>query len=313
MQRERINAGDFAMLDIPENAIKCFEKWSRTSVTVFDFSTFFSPTLPQSRNWHLHRSCELAKLADNSRQCVQIDRQTMKQEIWHYRQGCLKICHRNLLEWVVPVYSQEKLLCILEAGIRRPKPGAVYDIPTFQVPADPPGILCPEVPEVDVEEARMVMEGLRQLAARLHLWYEDYHKEQSEHNTTREVMLHRFFKKHCRESLSLQMLAQELHLSPSRTAHVVKEITGKNFKEIVTEYRMRYICLLLQTTTLTIAEIGAACGFTDLTHFHRLFRNRMHMTPRRYRLLYNADQSEEGMKQQTAALKLQEMEMEIGG
>ncbi len=272
------------MFDVVERAIRCFENWSGTTVMIFDFSADFSPLLPADKKFHNYKCCEAAKIFDNAKRCIQFDFWTMQQEAWRYRDGFLKLCHCGLLEWVIPLYSQDKLLCLLEAGIRKPAPGVEYTLPILK--ESPSGYIrqFPDVRELTNEEAEQVMEGLRQLATRLLFWHRTLHEElDNMENAPRHVLLHRIMKSAKGKKMNLKTLASMMHLSPSRAAHVIKEITGKSFKQVQNEYRLKHVCLQLHTTSLSVEKIASDGGFTDIAHFYRTFRKYTRMTPRQYR------------------------------
>lgn len=272
------------MFDIVEHAIRCFESWSETTVMIFDFSTDFSPLLPHNKKFHNYKCCQAVKIFDNAKRCVQFDYWAMQREIWRHPDGCLKLCHCNLFEWIIPIYSQEKLLCLLEAGIRKPKPGIEYTLPVLKEPSSGYIKDFPGVRELTNEEAEQVMEGLRQLAARLQLWHKMFHGEfNSMENIPRHVLLHRIMKSARGKYLTLDSLASMMYLSPSRTAHVIKEITGKSFKQVQNEYRLKHACMQLHTTSLSVEKIALDCGFPDIAHFYRTFKKYARMTPRQYR------------------------------
>jgi YesN/AraC family two-component response regulator len=49
--------------------------------------------------------------------------------------------------------------------------------------------------------------------------------------------------------------------------------------------RIRYACRLLDTTTLTVREVGYRVGYEDPYYFSRMFRKLMGLSPRQYRKL----------------------------
>ena len=57
--------------------------------------------------------------------------------------------------------------------------------------------------------------------------------------------------RHCRESITLDDVAQVVHLSPSRVRHVFQDVTGVGFKEYVTHVRLAEAKRLLLATDLS--------------------------------------------------------------
>lgn len=61
------------MLEIPEQAILCFEQWSKTKVVLYDVSKAFIPIIPPQHKIHNHPICRNAKITDSAKQCNNFD------------------------------------------------------------------------------------------------------------------------------------------------------------------------------------------------------------------------------------------------
>lgn len=101
--------------------------------------------------------------------------------------------------------------------------------------------------------------------------------------TSRKEAVYRYLELHAAEPIGLDDLARFIKLSPSRTSHLVRELTGKNFQTLRTNERLRKATALLRSTDLTIAEIGNLVGIDDAGYFSRLFRSTLGITPGAYR------------------------------
>jgi AraC-like DNA-binding protein len=91
---------------------------------------------------------------------------------------------------------------------------------------------------------------------------------------------------HCRESITLDDVAEVVHVSPSRVRHVFKDVTGVGFKEYVTNVRLAEAKRLLLSTDLSVAEIARAVSYTNLNQFYRVFYRSFAMSPAEYRRYY---------------------------
>lgn len=100
----------------------------------------------------------------------------------------------------------------------------------------------------------------------------------------RRCLIQSFVHRNHNGRASLAELANTLRLSESRASHLVKELFGCSYVQLVNEIRLRSAASLLRDTALTVMEVGLNSGFRDLSHFHRCFQRRFGMTPRRYRL-----------------------------
>ena len=56
---------------------------------------------------------------------------------------------------------------------------------------------------------------------------------------------------------------------------------------------MAQAALLLRESVLPITEVAAQSGFSNMTHFYKLFDRKFHMTPGEYRILSSSQASEE--------------------
>ncbi|MCX7935877.1 MAG: helix-turn-helix transcriptional regulator, partial [Planctomycetota bacterium] len=154
---------------------------------------------------------------------------------------------------------------------------------------DPRFILPADLPAISADEAGHFLEMLRQLAARLREWRaaarggENAGSESLSPELRRRLAIRRFIHERCRQPISLADLAEHLHLSASRTAHLVRELCGMSFCNLVQEERLRQAAGLLRCTELPILEVALRSGFNDLSHFHRLFRRRFQLSPKQYR------------------------------
>ena len=83
--------------------------------------------------------------------------------------------------------------------------------------------------------------------------------------------------------MTLDDLAERLHLSPSYTSRLFKEVMGRSFATYVSDLRMeRALALLLETESMTVEELARHVGYSDPAYFSRLFKERTGLSPRDY-------------------------------
>jgi len=99
---------------------------------------------------------------------------------------------------------------------------------------------------------------------------------------------------HCRESITLADVAEEIHVSPSRVRHVFKDVTGVSFKEYVTHVRVAEAKRLLLATDLSVAEVASAVSYTNMHQFYKVFYRSCAMSPAEYRRYYTPAGSRSG-------------------
>ncbi len=83
--------------------------------------------------------------------------------------------------------------------------------------------------------------------------------------------------------ISMQSVATEVGLSPSRLAHLFKATVGKSLPEYVEERRIERAEDLLRMTNRPVQEVARLVGYRDPLYFSRRFRRRHGMSPREWR------------------------------
>ncbi|MBI3829469.1 MAG: helix-turn-helix domain-containing protein [Planctomycetes bacterium] len=276
---------------VPEQAIQAFEQIHGLRVTVHDLAGNLWPHLSPERFQHTHALCQAVKVFHPER-CVEFGITQMRRQLPNQPDGRVQVCFAGLVEFVVPVFRRSALAWVLFAGPRLAGKGLAGAVRDTQPPARPSvwpkGTAMPE--PVDDAEAQLILEALRQLAARLERWSLEGERAGGPHRdrfadslATRRAAIQRFIHTSHRAPVRLADLAERLNLSESRAAHAVKEVCGSTFVALLTEARLRTATGLLRHTNLGVLEIALRSGFGDASRFHRCFRARFKTTPLQYR------------------------------
>lgn len=85
------------------------------------------------------------------------------------------------------------------------------------------------------------------------------------------------------EDISLQRVAQQVHLTHHYLSGLFKTVEGRNYSDFVSECRMDKARLLLKETNLRIYEIANLTGYVSAKHFMNVFKQRVGVTPSDYR------------------------------
>ncbi|ACT01235.1 AraC family transcriptional regulator [Paenibacillus sp. JDR-2] len=88
---------------------------------------------------------------------------------------------------------------------------------------------------------------------------------------------------HYRQTISLESLSRELHLSSYHISHLFKQQTGMTISDYVAGRRIREACALLENTDYSINEIGRMIGGFSAPYFSQLFKRHKGVTPHLYR------------------------------
>jgi len=84
-------------------------------------------------------------------------------------------------------------------------------------------------------------------------------------------------------NFSLCGLAARLGLSERQTARLVREETGRSFRDLKATARLERARKLLASSELPILEVALRAGWNSSSQFHEAFRRSVGVTPARYR------------------------------
>lgn len=84
-------------------------------------------------------------------------------------------------------------------------------------------------------------------------------------------------------ALSVELLAAEAAISPSRFAARFREVMGQSVMAYVTQWRMNIACRKLAETRAGLAEIAALIGYQDTASFSRSFKAIVGQSPALWR------------------------------
>lgn len=85
------------------------------------------------------------------------------------------------------------------------------------------------------------------------------------------------------QEISLQTIAEQVHLNPQYLSALFKTETGQNFSDYVTQCRMNKAKQLLKETNLKVYEVAQLSGYVSAKHFMSVFKELVGSTPSRYR------------------------------
>jgi len=83
--------------------------------------------------------------------------------------------------------------------------------------------------------------------------------------------------------ITLDTCAKELFVSPQYLSKVFKNMVGVGFSRFLSELRLNHAAYLLTNTTQPITQICFECGFGNLSHFLRRFKQKFGVSPSDYR------------------------------
>ena len=114
--------------------------------------------------------------------------------------------------------------------------------------------------------------------------YENRKTEEQDAQEERTITgIIRYLQEHLDKEISLNILADEFHLSSQYISQLFKSEIGVNFLAYLTSIRMERAKKLLLATSLSIGEISEKCGYADYRVFTKAFKKEEGSTPSQYR------------------------------
>ena len=95
-----------------------------------------------------------------------------------------------------------------------------------------------------------------------------------------------YIRAHFREKISVEKLAQQLHLSPRQLHRKFVDTFGVGPQAFILKLRIQAACEALQDENQMIADVAAAVGFCDQSSLTQTFHRLLGLTPRQYQLQF---------------------------
>lgn len=93
-----------------------------------------------------------------------------------------------------------------------------------------------------------------------------------------------YIEDHFHKPVRLADMARAAHLNPAYFCERFRLATGSTPGKYLTQRRLDYAQELLRTTGLPITEVALRAGFCDSSHFARMFKRAVSMSPRAFQL-----------------------------
>lgn len=93
-----------------------------------------------------------------------------------------------------------------------------------------------------------------------------------------------FCNAHYSEPITIQDVADNLHISRSHAAHIFQYKLNTTFSQYINNKRVGMACDILKNTHMSVTQAAFASGFSSLRTFNRTFAKVKGCTPREYRM-----------------------------
>jgi transcriptional regulator GlxA family with amidase domain len=95
-----------------------------------------------------------------------------------------------------------------------------------------------------------------------------------------------YIRSHFREKISVEKLAQQIHLSPRQLHRKFVEAFGVGPQAFILKLRIQAACEALQDEQQLIADVATSVGFCDQSSMTQTFHRVLGITPRQYQMQF---------------------------
>jgi AraC-like DNA-binding protein len=111
----------------------------------------------------------------------------------------------------------------------------------------------------------------------------DYVKTRFQTSNFRVKSIHEFLMKNYREEITLEQIAEVVHMAPASASRFFKASTGLSLFEYLNKVKIDLARQLLLNTDMSVIDISYDSGFRNLSHFNKQFRKFNGTTPSHFR------------------------------
>jgi two-component system response regulator YesN len=133
-----------------------------------------------------------------------------------------------------------------------------------------------------LKECRNLTDGFQVIESLVHEW-QSRTQHQSKIETPISKAIEYVNQHYADEDLSLQKVADFIHVSHPYLSNLFKLEIGKKYTEYVFERRMEAAYSLLETTENSITEIAILTGFNNSNYFSSCFKKYSGLSPKQFR------------------------------
>lgn len=119
---------------------------------------------------------------------------------------------------------------------------------------------------------------------------DSYQLSPSEAETDRMKRVLEYMLHHFRKEIRIEQIASVAGMAPAAFCRYFRKRTNKSFVEYLNELRISHARKLLTRADMSVGQVGLECGFNNISHFHRQFRQQTGTTPLKYQAAYRDKQ-----------------------
>lgn len=116
-----------------------------------------------------------------------------------------------------------------------------------------------------------------------HVEQEDTPENENGRDTERIRQIMEYIQMHYSEKITLQDLAEQIHLCRSESCRLFKRYMNQSMFDYLLDYRIGRSLKLLRQSELDVTQISGQVGFANPGYYSRIFKRKMGCTPLEYR------------------------------
>ena len=120
----------------------------------------------------------------------------------------------------------------------------------------------------------------------IYLWGKDKKKEEKDYNLLEDERIKKmlsYIQLHYKDKILTDDLAEQANISERECYRIFRNGLGTTPAEFIITWRLQKAGELLQGTKKSIMEVAQETGFETSSYFCKLFKQRYHLTPNKYR------------------------------
>ena len=225
--------------------------------------------------------CELQRISGNSL-CRRSDEELLAR-CRASRRVERHACHAGFTDLCVPVLKGEQILGFLMFGQIRLDGSTPPTQRTLDLFCDSSegATLYERTPVASEEKLFSVIKVATMLAS-----YILSEQMIGEEHSEVAARLEKYVEEHLAESLTVERISRDLHLSRSTLYRLFERNVGVGVKDYVSSVRIARAKRALIEGDLAVSEIAATCGFLSVSYFCRVFKMKTGKTPFQYRNIH---------------------------
>ena len=129
----------------------------------------------------------------------------------------------------------------------------------------------------------IIKSKLTELFSRLSRMHKQQNRELGETDSYQLMVQIETYLEQNYSTATLSSMAKFFHYTPSYLSKLIQQQFQKKFSTLLQEIRLQYACRYLGYSSLPIDQVVELVGYTDVSHFYRVFKQKYGVSPNQYR------------------------------